>query len=271
MGARVALTLAVSAILVAFVCAASCNEPVDASGRPVDVGRFRLRTFPTGAKVWIDGELKVEATPATLFLAPGEHTLRMQLEGAEAVERTVRISAGDVVDRTYDVPKPPDATISVRSDQEGASVRINGYPRGKTPLTKTIVRPGPIDLTVVSIDGRARAWRGKLGIAEQKDLEILFDPPMSTPDEGPEHAHMTDAPLEGQLTLGLSPDGEVYDGEDEHLIGRAPLQATTFQAGEHHLVLRSLDGKYEKHVRVEVRANQLSVYRFYLGIQDQIR
>lgn len=205
----------------------------------------------------------MDATPATLFLRPGTHRLKIQLEGAEPLEKTIEIDAGDVVDRTYHVPKPPDATIAVRSDEQGAAIRINGYPRGRTPLAPVVVRPGQVDVTAVSIDGRARAWRGRLGIAEQKTLEINF--------EAPEALTESSTKSLGQLTLGLSPEGEVFGGEDDRLIGKAPLLAHSLPAGEHHLVLRSKDGRLEKHVRIVVVANQLTVLRFSLTDADRVR
>ena len=58
-----------ASLLVAVLVAACPGPKLDREGKPITIGRFRLRTYPKGARVWIDGELKVESTPATLILS----------------------------------------------------------------------------------------------------------------------------------------------------------------------------------------------------------
>jgi hypothetical protein len=252
-----------------IVSALACRNKVDAEGRPVEVGRVRLHTFPAGARVWIDGELKVEATPATLVLKEGTYRLKIQAPGAEAIERELEVEAGDVEELTINIPKAPDARVTVISDVAGADVRINGYRRGATPLVGAITKPGPIDVTVTAPDGRAKGIKTDLSIGEQKQLEIFFDEVVSKPE--PETGPVLESrpPPVGWATIGVKPDARVYT-EEEKLLGETPLARQTFSPGEHALTLRSLDGRYEKKVVIVIDAEQHAVLRFQMRDEDQV-
>lgn len=260
-----------AAILGAAALLASCGGPkVDARGEPVTVGSLRLRTFPPGARVWIDGALKVESTPATLLLPAGAYRLVLQLEGAEALEKEIEIEAGEVSELNLNVPRPPDATLTVLSDALGAKVIVNGYTRGGTPVDRVVTRPGPIDLTVTSLDGHARSLRTHLRIGEQKIVELFFEDVACLPPEPePPPQPMSLPPERGRLTLGLEPAGEVLD-EREVLVGKTPLVDHPIEPGEHRLLLRSKDRKLQKWVTVEVEAGKAAIYRFRLLQEDAI-
>jgi hypothetical protein len=259
----------------ALVCCAlifaviGCRNKVDAQGNKVEVGRVRLHTFPAGAKVWIDGELKIEATPATLVLKEGKYQLRIQAEGGEAVERVLEIEAGDVEHLSINIPKPPDARVSVISDVAGADVRINGYRRGATPLDGVITKPGPIDVTVTTPDGRAKGVKTELSIGEQKVIEVFFDEIVSKPEVDAGLLLESRPSSTGWATIGMKPDGKVYDVEDK-LLGETPLVKRAFEPGEHTLYLRTGDGRYEKKVTILVEAEQHAVLRFQLRDEDQV-
>lgn len=255
-------------LLALALLAGGCSK-VDREGKPISVGRLRLRTFPSGAQVWIDGALAIEATPATLVLPEGRYHLRLQAPGAEPIERTIEIEAGEADDLTLNIPKPPEARVAVRSDVAGAEVRINGYKRGVTPLDGVITRPGPIDLTITTPDGRARSVHGQLAIGEQKLIEVLFDEIASLPEPPPSELPLESRDTSGLLTLGVLPDSEVFDEEGRSL-GHTPIQRKVIPSGEHHLTLRSLDGRYEKHVLVSVEAGQHAMFRFQLRDEDQL-
>lgn len=254
-------------LFLAGVCC-SCRNKVDAQGNKVEVGRIRLHTFPAGARVWIDGVLKVEATPATLVLKEGEYQLRIQAPGAEAIERELKVSAGDVETLNVNIPKPPDARVSVISDVAGSDVRINGYRRGATPLSGVITKPGSIDVTVTTPDGRAKGVKSSLEIGEQKVIEIFFDDVASNPEDDRPIIESRPEAI-GWVTLGMKPDGLVYTDE-EKLLGETPLTKHVFSPGEHVLFLRTADRRYEKRVTIVVEAEQHAVLRFQLRDEDQV-
>jgi hypothetical protein len=255
-------------VLAAILALAGCKNKVDAQGNKVEVGRVRLHTFPPGARVWIDGELKVEATPATLLLKEGKYRLRIQAPGAEALERDLSVEAGDVEQLTVNIPKPPEARVTVISDVAGSDVRINGYRRGVTPLSGVITKPGPIDVTVTTPDGRAKGVKTDLAIGEQKQIEIFFDEIASKPEEERPTNESRPDPI-GWVTLGMKPDGMVYDA-NEKLLGETPLVKLSFAPGDHDLTLRTVDGRYEKKVTIVVEADQHAVLRFQLRDEDQV-
>lgn len=266
------MRLASKIALCALACvtlSACAREKLDRHGKPIEIGRCRLHTYPAGARVWIDGKLEVEATPATLVLPAGEYHLRIQAPGAEALEHTLEIEAGESKDLTLNLPKAPEATIAIRSDVVGADVRINGYRRGATPLSPAVTKPGPVDITITSPNGRAKSVRTQLAIGEQKLLEVFFDDVMSTPetDEGPRLESRPEP--RGYLTLGVKPDGVVLTAEEKRL-GETPLMRLPLPTGEHELLLRSLDGRYEKRVIVELEADQTAVFRFQFRDEDQV-
>lgn len=245
-----------------FVGACEGGPTLDRNGKPITVGRFRLRTYPKGARVWIDGKLAAVSTPATLILEEGTYPFRIQLEGAEAVERTVRVKAGTSRELSLRIPRPPDATLTVLSDVEGADVRINGYRRGQTPLMDAVTRPGAIDITVTAPNGHAKSVKTTLEIAETKNVEVLFSPVTSETSTLADRDELQMS-QQGRLTLGLQPDGFVSDARGTPL-GPTPLVERRMSAGTHRLLLRSRDRALERRVTVEIHPNRTAVYRFSL-------
>jgi hypothetical protein len=239
----------------------SCRQdpPVDADGSVVNLGQVRIWTYPKGAKVWVDGELELVTTPATLIKEAGHYELRLQVEGGEPLETDVDVVAGVTKLLNLDLPPPPDSTITVHADVDGATVRINGYKRGETPLEKVIVRPGPVDITVVGPAHRAKSIRTQLAIGEHQVFEVDFT---ST-------GTVTDVEGTGRITVGMEPDGwiELTDGTR---LGEAPIVEHEVPAGELGLVLRSEDGTLLRRVQIEVAPDELSVYRFQLGPDDRL-
>ena len=240
----------------------NCGEPVDKDGNIITHGSFRLRTFPSGAKVWINGELKVTETPATLVLPAGKYELILQHPGAEQVNKTIKIVAGTKKDRTFNIPKPRPATVTVLSDVLGASVRINGYVRGRTPLVAAVTRPGPIDMTLIAPNSQAKSVKSTLKLSEQKTVEVFFGDlacSLEFADEIP--IRMSIPPATGAVTLAFKPAGAVYDFSGKQL-GLSPLIDHPFRVGTHRLRLVSANEKYEEWVRIEVEENKKHVFRF---------
>lgn len=252
---------------------ASSRPKLDKEGNRITIGRFRLRTFPKGAQVWIDGKLEVESTPATLIKEAGEYHLYILAEGAaEGMERVIEVEAGESTSLDLKIPAPPKATVTVLSDVEGAVVRINGYKRGETPLLRATTKPGPIDLTVTDPGGRARSEKHRLAIGEQKRFEIFFGEVASLPEEpevkvNPLQCHPKEV---GYLSIGLKPNGTVQTTKGETL-GDTPLLDHEMKPGIYDLILRSKDGTRQKNVSIEVKANERSVYRFMLVEEDEVR
>lgn len=244
-----------------LVALAGCPEPelpLDDAGRPITLGSVRIWTYPKGAQATMDGELVITQTPATFVREAGEYELTFQLEGAESYTTTIRVDAGEERTVRLDLPQPPDATVTVTSDVEGAKVRINGYTRGRTPLKKAITKPGPLDVTVEGPFKKARSFRGQLEIGEQKRYHADFSETASVAEDA-----------KGRLTLGMKPDGVVFDEAGERL-GRSPLVDFEMEAGPQRLTLRSADGRRERTVEIVVEPGEKVVYRFRLRESDLV-
>jgi hypothetical protein len=252
-GGRVVAGLGLAAAL------AGCppRTPVDADGSVVELGQVRIWTYPKGAKVWVDGELELVTTPSTLIEKAGRYRLKLQVEGGEPYETDVEIEAGETKLLDLDLPPPPDSTITVYADVDGATVRINGYKRGETPLEDVITRPGPVDITVVGPGHRARSIRSQLAIGERKVFEVSFT------------STVTDVEGTGTITVGMEPPGYVELADGTRL-GEAPVIEKEVDAGPLELVLVSKDGAFRRRVEIDVRPDELSVYRFQLGEDDRI-
>lgn len=256
-----------------LVCALmlACGPTLDADGQPTNLGRIRLRTFPTGARAVVDGKLEIVRTPATLVLPEGAHRVRIQAPGAPAIERTLYVTAGTSRDVTIRIPPPPAARIHVFADVVGADVRINGYRRGVTPLFGAITKPGPVDVTV-SAAGEARSAQTTLAIGEQKTIEIFFGE--SPADVGPgvckAPLRVSKPPPKGRLTLGMKPEG-IVETTDGQSLGTTPLVRVPFDPGEHTLILRSTDGRYRRTVDLRIEAGETAVFRFRLGKRDEVQ
>lgn len=259
------------ALLLCLVLWGACRPTVyDSEGKPITLGRFRLRTYPKGAKVWINDELKVERTPATLVLPAGTYRLRIQAPGAEPLLHEIEIEAGESKELSLRIPPSPPSMLRVLSDVVAAEVRVNGYRRGDTPLIGAPTTPGWVDLTVTA-GNQAKSTRFRLGVGETKTIEVFFgDVQCSAEPSAPAPLLLQSLPkAKGLLTLGVSPKSTVAD-EEGRVLGTAPLVELPLDPGEHELVLRSQDGRYERHVTIEIDEETPSVYRFQLGADDEV-
>ena len=253
------------------VIAAGCGPRLDADGKPAELGRVRLRTFPKGAQVWIDGKLEVVQTPATLVLPGGEYHLRIQAPGAEALQRTITVTPGTSREMNIRIPLPPDARIHVFSDVVGADVRINGYRRGATPLIGAVTKPGLVDVTVTA-GRRARSTQTTLRIGEQKTIELFFGKGPTRLGSGVCKAppKISRPPPKGFLTLGMKPKGHVETADGQRL-GDAPLVRHPLDPGEYDLILRTKDGRFERRVSLRIEAGETAVFRFLLTNKDEVQ
>lgn len=259
------------ALLLFLLLFGACQPTVyDSEGKPITLGRFRLRTYPKGAKVWVNDEFKVERTPATLVLPAGTYRLRLQAPGAEPLLHEITVEAGKAKELSLRIPPSPPSMLRVLSDVVAAEVRVNGYRRGDTPLIGAPTTPGWVDLTVTA-GNQAKSTRFRLGVGETKTIEVFFGDVECSAEFPPQAPQVLQSlpKVRGLLTLGVSPKSVVSDDEGQ-VLGTAPLVELPMDPGEHQLVLRSQDGRYERHVTIEIDEETPAVYRFQLGADDEV-
>lgn len=108
----------------------------------------RLVSEPGGASVWFDGAF-AGATPATLRRVPaGRHMVVMTKHGFKRWAATVVIKPRGPSVRAALEPAGR-SSLAIHTTPSGATVLLNGTPRGSTPLTIDPIDPGEYRLRLV--------------------------------------------------------------------------------------------------------------------------
>ncbi|MDD4254371.1 MAG: DUF3344 domain-containing protein [Methanofollis sp.] len=131
--------------VVETIAPAATETPVDISSMTFAVS---LLSNPPGALVDLDGEYLGKTTPVTITAAGGDHVVRMRLEGADPVEKTIHLAHDDELALDFetiggqqfdlDSLRAWDANryggVYVDSFPEGAEIYVDGKKTGrKTP------------------------------------------------------------------------------------------------------------------------------------------
>jgi hypothetical protein len=146
-----------------------------------------LRTDPPGATVIVDGAPTGE-TPADLELTAGERDIEVRLQGYNAWNGKVLVTAGQPQQLPEVKLSQADGRVEIASVPSDANVSINGEFRGRTPLSLrlspgrahrlTLTKPGyetvTRELSVAADSGR----RLQLDLAAQYgDIDVQSVPP----------------------------------------------------------------------------------------------
>ncbi|MBL8783898.1 MAG: PEGA domain-containing protein [Deltaproteobacteria bacterium] len=215
--------------------------------RTIQPATIELTSAPefSGAAIEIDGKA-IGPIPSSAKVSPGRHQVVVTKDGYGRWERWIEATEGQRV--TFDVvlvkSELPKGEILVSSNPSGASIMVNGAPRGVTPAVIEGLTPGPY-LVEVSLADYTKAsqsvvveagQRAKIDLALQKvkgdtgEIKILTD--------------VDDA----QIFL---------DGE---LIGKAPVTQANIRPGTHQVEARTARG-FSGEATAEVRAGEMTVVR----------
>ncbi|MGF1511962.1 MAG: PEGA domain-containing protein [Myxococcota bacterium] len=96
---------------------------------PPSTGVIELVTKPSGARLFIDGQVQEQNTPARLTLPVGQHTLRVEKEGFEPQTMAIEIQEGDGGRTDIDlvpVSEPGLMTVVIRVEPVNADVTLDG-------------------------------------------------------------------------------------------------------------------------------------------------
>ena len=157
---------------------------------------------------------------------------------AAAVVLVALTSGGVMAARRYLVAAAPSApaatgTLAVHTNPAGASVVIDGQPRGVTPLRVTL-SPGPHTLDL-SVDGANRTM--PLTITANAEVSQFIEMPKA-------------APAVGQMEVRTDPPGARVS-VDGQFRGMSPVTVTGLAPGSHMVTLENELGSVNENVTIE--------------------
>jgi hypothetical protein len=114
-------------------------------------GNVRLDSKPEGAQVKIDGESK-GVTPLSTSLSAGPHVLELSTGGEPRVI-PITVNAGETLGQYVELSGAPSlGRLSISSQPAGATVLLDGQPRGTAPTELSDVSAGDHEL-VLELNG----------------------------------------------------------------------------------------------------------------------
>jgi hypothetical protein len=113
---------------------------------------LKLGAGSRGGRLFVDNkDLGTLPLPAPLQLEPGEHALVVRKPGFSDFSRRITAQKTRPTEVTV-VLEAVAGVVSVTAETPGATVAINGQPRGQVPVTGVVLKPGTHEL-VVSKEG----------------------------------------------------------------------------------------------------------------------
>ena len=139
-------------------------------------GTLKVESKPMGAQVKIDGEVR-GITPLSLSVAGGAHVMEIAA-GAEPRVIPITITAGQTLSQYVElVGVSALGRLSIQSSPVGATVLLDGQPRGVTPLELPDVSAGEHELVLDLKGQRVRQTVSvATGITTSVDLPIAAAP-----------------------------------------------------------------------------------------------
>jgi hypothetical protein len=212
-----------------------------------------LETRPAGAEVSIDGQRRGES-PLTLSLSPGTHTMTLR-RGRE--ERTVPLvlTAGAAITQylEFTSPAPPVAQggrISVVTDPPGARVKVDGEPRGISPVVVTDLSAANHLVTVTGTTGVAERF---IAVEGGGTASVVFTLPKRA------EPSTSSAPLGGWLTVAAPFELQVVERDD--VVGASGTTKIMLPAGRHDVDLVSQSLEYRERRRIDIAPGKVTTVR----------
>ena len=118
-----------------------------AAATRVGPATFRVEAEPAGARVWVD-EVAVGPAPIALPVSGGRHKVRVAVEGYAPAELSLDIAAGTAPPPLRFVLEPVTVRLSVTSEPNEATVRVDGTIIGVAPIAAVTILPGRHEVLV---------------------------------------------------------------------------------------------------------------------------
>jgi len=178
-------------------------------------GSLMVGTTPPGGRVQVDGR-DVGTSPLSLLdVKPGEHAVRVALDGHTPVEQTVRVHLGEAT--TVRLRLQRTARLDVLSEPPGATVTLDGRAAGETPVSLASLDAGGHRLEVLG-EGLPRPWVGDAVLPAGRKTTLTL--PLVS--EG------------GLLSVRSDPAGAAVTLDDMP-VGHTPLGPNVVADGDHWL------------------------------------
>lgn len=147
---------------------------VDVALEPI-TGLVLVRSTPTNADITVNG-LSIGRTPALVTSLPfGTHRLKVAAPGYQSKE--VEVPVQDRTPLTLQVDLVSDsATLTVETDAEGATVRINGIDRGPSPCTAERIPEGEVTVEIRAEGCAPLSHKMKLAAGESQKIKLTPEP-----------------------------------------------------------------------------------------------
>jgi hypothetical protein len=212
-------------------------------------GTMSIESKPTGAQVKIDGEVK-GVTPLSLSLPAGAHVIEISAGGEPRV-LPVTLAAGATVYQYIELASVSAlGRVSIQSTPPGATILLDGQPRGVTPIELPDVAAGEHELV---LDYNGQRVRQTLTVAAGATTAVAL-PIEST---AVEMAGMMPAavPTTGTVLVQAPFEMEVF--ENGRRLGVSGTRLT-LSPGSHLLEIVSDTLAFKTEARVEVVAGRNS-------------
>jgi hypothetical protein len=216
--------------------------PVTLTATSSPTGTLQVTTTPAGAAVYVDGGSQGTSPKTISGLAPGSHTVKLTKVGYIDYQGTVTVLAGQTTPLNVNLVAAGSTTaattttttgistgtgsILVSSKPSGASVNLDGWDKGTTPLTLTLVKAGPHILTLRKTGFLDSVLNVTVtaGSTAQVNVNLVLAAQTQQPS------------VSGTLIVSSIPAGaNVYlDGEK---VGTTPVSIPDVSAGTHRLLL----------------------------------
>jgi hypothetical protein len=209
-------------------------------------GNLTINTRPGDAEVLIDGARR-GATPLTLALTPGTHTITIRSGGDERVV-PLTIASGAEVSQYFEMkvaePTALVGRVSVVTDPPGARVAVDGKARGISPITVIDLAPAEHKVTVTSDTGTAERT---VTVAAGGTASVMFSLPKVS------------GPVGGWLSISAPFDVEVVEHDD--VIASSGTSRIMVAAGRHDITIMNRSLGYQDARRIEVTAGKTTAIR----------
>lgn len=186
------------------------------AGGPASLG---VQSDPPNANVIVDGAV-IGHTPFQGELAPGQHTVAVEMDGRMRQERQITTKEGRDAQLSFALPPlPKEPALTIESEPVGAIVAIDGKDKGRTPF---VGAPGSGHHQVVlHMDGR-REVGTDFTMPKDHDLSLRLELPIAA--GAGSHLTITSAPIGANVAIdgkeiGITPwSGEMKAGNHKVLI-----------------------------------------------------